>query len=42
MLDYGLLCRREDGTYETADARDKRLAHNQRMRFNRSFNSGLV
>ena len=42
MLSYGLIHRRPDGTYETEDAKDKRIAHNQRMRFNRSFQSAFA
>ena len=39
LLDAGDLFQRPDGKWETADERDKRLAHNARMRFNRSFDS---
>ncbi|CAE7228898.1 unnamed protein product [Symbiodinium sp. CCMP2592] len=41
MMQYGLLLQRADGTYETPDEQDRRLAHNMRMRFNRSFDSPL-
>ena len=39
MMQYGLLLQRSDGTYETPEEQDRRLAHNMRMRFNRSFDS---
>ncbi|CAE7333803.1 unnamed protein product [Symbiodinium sp. CCMP2592] len=39
MADCGLLLELSNGVYETPDERDRRLAHNQRMRFNRSFDS---
>ena len=42
MAEKGLLVPRGDGSFETVDERDKRLAHNQRMRFNRSFQSCLM
>ena len=42
MLAAGLLFARPDGKHETADERDRRLAHNARMRFNRSFESSLA
>ena len=42
MLEQGLLFQRPDGQYETADERDRRLAHNCRMRFNRTFDSALA
>ena len=39
LLEAGALFQRPDGKWESADERDKRLAHNARMRFNRSFDS---
>ena len=39
---HGLLLRRSDGTWETEEEHDRRLLHNQRMRFNRSFESALA
>ena len=41
MMQEGLLFARPDGKFETIDERDRRLAHNARMRFNRSFDSTL-
>ena len=41
MLKLGLLFPGPNGRLETADERDRRLAHNSRMRFNRSFESAL-
>ena len=41
LVNQGVLFQRPDGKYETADERDRRLAHNARMRFNRSFDSSL-
>ncbi|CAE7853418.1 unnamed protein product, partial [Symbiodinium necroappetens] len=41
MHQHGLLLERGDGSYETPDDRDRRLCHNQRMRFNRSFDSPM-
>ena len=39
LANIGELFQRPDGRMETADERDRRLAHNARMRFNRSFDS---
>ena len=39
MVNHGLLLERSDGLFETPEERDRRYAHNQRMRFNRSFDS---
>ena len=41
LIDGVLMFKRPDGKWETNDERDKRLAHNARMRYNRSFESTL-
>ena len=42
IIDGVEMCQRPDGRMETVDERDKRLAHNARMRFNRSFDSPMT
>ena len=40
--DGTVLFMKSDGTYETAEQRDRRLAHNTRMQFNRSLESSSL